>query len=233
MKSYSLIFSLCLLAISQASTGQDQNSDPKKALDAFITATTKAENTSNVDFTSSPQVESLPPVQEKITTNEHQIKREKGDASKPGDKYMGQVAHFAPVAPNSVPSEPVPGAEITVEQVSYYVPKKLGSGESGPAEKTQFDVILKSKESYVTDKTGAFTLNLSKIDLTKTPTNAVLIFKFSIKISSQNQFHYESNIVEMEITKPTTSELPLFLQFTKTDGKSNKGTFAVNGKTQS
>jgi len=45
-------------------------------------------------------------------------------------------------------SEPVPGAEITVEKVKPKQVKSAAGGEYGPAEKTQFDVIPEFETCY-------------------------------------------------------------------------------------
>jgi hypothetical protein len=126
-------------------------------------------------------------------------------------------------------SEPVPGAEITVEQVKPTQVKSAAGGESGPAEKTQFDVILKSK--LTTNEKGEFTLVVTPDQFKKLPDEFKL--KFTIKPKDQNKFPAENNFVVVDVKKSDGPNFKFYLTFKKSTEKSNKGTFAVNGKTQS
>jgi len=125
-------------------------------------------------------------------------------------------------------SEPVPGAEITVEQVKPTQVKSAAGGESGPAEKTQFDVILKSK--LTTNDKGEFTLVVTPDQFKKLPDEFKL--KFTIKPKDQNKFPAENNFVVVDVKKSDGPNFKFYLTFKKSTEKSNKGVFIVNGKAQ-
>ncbi len=126
-------------------------------------------------------------------------------------------------------SEPVPGAEITVEQYPGPVIIKNKSGESGPAEKTQFDVILKSKMK--TNDQGEFSLKLTKKQLKQLPEEFYL--KVTIMPKNRKQYKTDQDFVILKLNKSDGAEFKFVVTFEKLKNKSNKGTFAVNGKTQS
>jgi hypothetical protein len=126
-------------------------------------------------------------------------------------------------------SEPVPGAEITVEQVKPTQVKSAAGGESGPAEKTQFDVILKSK--LATNDKGEFTLVVTPDQFKKLPDEFKL--KFTIKPKDQNKFPAESNSVVVKVKKSDGPKFVFVITWQKYTTKTNKGAFAVNPKAQS
>jgi hypothetical protein len=126
-------------------------------------------------------------------------------------------------------SEPVPGAEITVEQVKpTQVKSAAGSGESGPAEKTQFDVILKSK--LTSNDKGEFTLVVTPDQFKKLPDEFKL--KFTIKPKDQNKFPAETNSVVVKVKKSDGPKFVFVITWQKSTTKTNKGAFAVNPKGQ-
>ncbi|ROL59777.1 carboxypeptidase regulatory-like domain-containing protein [Bacteroidetes/Chlorobi group bacterium ChocPot_Mid] len=106
-------------------------------------------------------------------------------------------------------SEPVPGAEITVEQVP------------GPT-------IIKSK--LTTNDKGEFTLVVIPDQFKKLPDEFKL--KFTIKPKDQNKFPAENNFVVVDVKKSDGPNFKFYLTFKKSTEKSNKGVFIVNGKAQ-
>jgi hypothetical protein len=106
-------------------------------------------------------------------------------------------------------SEPVPGAEITVEQVP------------GPT-------IIKSK--LTTNEKGEFTLVVTPDQFKKLPDEFKL--KFTIKPKDQNKFPAENNFVVVDVKKSDGPNFKFYLTFKKSTEKSNKGVFIVNGKAQ-
>lgn len=130
---------------------------------------------------------------------------------------------------SALESEPVPGAEITVEQVpGPTIIKSIAGGESGPAEKTQFDVILKSK--LTTNEKGEFTLVVTPDQFKKLPDEFKL--KFTIKPKDFSKFPAENNFVIVDVKKSYGPNFKFYLTFKKSTEKSNKGVFIVNGKAQ-
>jgi hypothetical protein len=131
-------------------------------------------------------------------------------------------------------SEPVPGAEITVEQVKPTQVKSAAGGESGPAEKTQFDVILKSK--LTTNDKGEFTLVVTLDQFKKLPDEFQL--KFTVKPKDQNKFPAESNSVVVKVKKSDGPKFVFVVTWQKSTITTNKaittnrGCFAINPKAQ-
>lgn len=152
------------------------------------------------------------------------------DTTKPKEPKKALDAFISATSKSAEASEPVPGAEITVEQVGGPVIVKNVGGESGPAEKTQFDVILKSTKYYTNEK-GEFTINLSSEQMSKFPKEVVL--KFTIRPKDSSKYNSENNVVTFKVAKPQKMFLTFVVTYIKSDAKTNKGTFAVNGKTQS
>ncbi|MGB9847621.1 MAG: hypothetical protein ACPLKV_00130 [Minisyncoccia bacterium] len=134
---------------------------------------------------------------------------------------------------SAVTSEPVPGAEITVEQVPgptiIIKAKSAGGAESGPAVKTQFDVILKSK--FTTNDKGEFTLLVTQDQFKKLPEEFNL--KFTIKPKDLSKFPTETNSIVVKVKKSDGPKFDFVVTFQKIDARTNKCTFAINGKTQS
>jgi len=114
-------------------------------------------------------------------------------------------------------SEPVPGAEITVEQVP------------GPT-------IIKK---CTTDEKGEFTLSPEELELAaekieRTKAEAELVLKISIKPPANFPYKLDDksrNEVTIKIKKPEKKQVFVLL-WQKTDAKSNKGYFAVSSKAQ-
>lgn len=152
-------------------------------------------------------------------------------AQKTKDPKKALDAFINATTKSAAASEPVPGAEITVEQYPgpVIIKNKSGVGESGPAEKTQFDVILKSKMK--TNDQGEFSLKLSKKQLKQLPEE----FYLKITIEPKNRKHYlaDEDFVIVKLNKSDGPEFNFVVTFERLKNKSNKGTFAVNGKTQS
>jgi hypothetical protein len=127
-------------------------------------------------------------------------------------------------------SEPVPGAEITVEQVKPTQVKSAAGGESAaPAEKTQFDVILKSK--LTTNDKGEFTLVVTPDQFKKLPEEFQL--KFTIKPKDPSRFPVENNSVVIKVKKSDGPKFTFVVTYQKPTTKSNKGYFAISSKAQS
>jgi len=145
------------------------------------------------------------------------------------DQKKALDAFVTATTKSAVASEPVPGAEITVEQYpGPVIIKSAAGGESGPAEKTQFDVILKSK--LTTNEKGEFTLVVTPDQFKKLPDEFKL--KFTIKPKDQNKFPAENNFVVVDVKKSNGPNFKFYLTFKKSTEKSNKGVFIVNGKAQ-
>lgn len=106
-------------------------------------------------------------------------------------------------------SEPVPGAEITVEQVP------------GPT-------IIKSK--LTTNDKGEFTLVVTPDQFKKLPDEFKL--KFTIKPKDQNKFPAESNSVVVKVKKSDGPKFVFVITWQKSTTKTNKGMFAINPKAQ-
>lgn len=164
-----------------------------------------------------------------FTTNV--FSQESNDPKKEERQKKALDAFITATTKSSEKSEPVPGAEITVEQVpgpTIIKAKQIG-GESGPAEKTQFDVILKSK--FTTNDKGEFTLLVAPDSFKKLPEEFNL--KFTIKPKDPSKFSTETNSIVVKVKKSDGPKFIFVVTFQKLDAKTNKGTFAVNGKTQS
>lgn len=99
---------------------------------------------------------------------------------------------------SSEKSEPVPGAEITVEQIPVKISSVKGV-ESGPAEKTQFDVILKSK--LITNDKGEFTLELTPEQMKKLPEDLKSHLLRQAQIIYQRQFYYKNTSAVLPINQ--------------------------------
>ena len=122
---------------------------------------------------------------------------------------------------SAVASEPVPGAEITVEQ------------QPGP-------IIIKK---CVTDKNGEFTVLIEEIELAfekieRKGSNKILIpneinLQFTIKPKDPSRFPVENNSVVIKVKKSDGPKFTFVVTYQKPTIKTNKGTFAVNSKAQS
>ncbi len=153
------------------------------------------------------------------------------DTTKPKEPKKALDAFISSTTKSANKSEPVPGAEITVEQLPGPTNiKSAGGGESGPAEKNQFDVIFKSGAKYYTNDKGEFTINLSSEQFNKLPNEITL--KFTIKPKDPKKYNSETNVVTVKVLKPQKPTLIFVVTYIKSDTKTNKGTFAVSSKAQ-
>ncbi|HAR36030.1 MAG TPA: hypothetical protein DCR87_03840 [Acidobacteria bacterium] len=148
------------------------------------------------------------------------------------DQKKALDAFITATTKSNLQSEPVPGAEITVEQIGPVTPKLAAGGESGPAEKTQFDVILKAirQNKLVTNSQGEFTLLFTPDQLNKLPEEFQLTL--TVKPKDPNKFPSETNHVTVKLKKSEGPKYDLFVNWQKSTLKSNKGVFIVNGKAQ-
>lgn len=152
-------------------------------------------------------------------SQEKEVKPEKlADAKKALDAFINATTKSTFV------SEPVPGAEITVEQ------------QPGP-------IIIKK---CVTDKNGEFTLLIEEIELAfekieRKGTNKILIpdeinLQFIIKPKDSDKYPSLTNKVKVTIKKSDGPKFVFVVTYQKPNEKSsgttNKGTFAVNRKAQ-
>lgn len=128
--------------------------------------------------------------------------------------------------------ETVPGAEIKVEILPVTAVNKNVVTWNGPAEKTQFDVILKEADGhrYITDEKGEFSIKLSEEQFKRFPEEAV--FKFKIKPQDPSKYNYETDVVKIRVEKPKKPSLFFVVTYIKNDARTNKGTFAVSSKAQ-
>jgi hypothetical protein len=118
----------------------------------------------------------------------------------------------------TVKSEPVPGAEITVEQVP------------GP-------VFIKK---CVTDKDGKFTvmseeieLAIEKIERAKIALPEEITLQVTIKPKDPSRFPVENNSVVIKVKKSDGPKFTFVVTYQKPTTKSNKGYFAISSKAQS
>ncbi|MGB4705511.1 MAG: hypothetical protein WBI18_10630 [Candidatus Saccharicenans sp.] len=101
-------------------------------------------------------------------------------------------------------------------------------GGSAPAEKTQFDVILKSKVK--TDKKGEFYIVIPPEQFKMIPAGSV----FDMKLQFQLPKEFDNSEVEatVRLEQKAGPAYKLVLTWTPEPGKTNKGTFAVSSKAQ-
>lgn len=122
---------------------------------------------------------------------------------------------------SAVASEPVPGAEITVEQ------------QPGP-------IIIKK---CVTDKNGEFIVLIEEIELAfekieRKGSNKILIpneinLQFTIKPKDPDKYPSLTNKVNVTIKKSDGPKFTFVVTYQKPTTKSNKGYFAISSKAQS
>ncbi|MDH7605240.1 MAG: hypothetical protein QHH13_10090 [Melioribacter sp.] len=133
-------------------------------------------------------------------------------------------AFINPTTKSAVASEPVPGAEITVEQ------------QPGP-------IIIKK---CVTDKNGEFTVLIEEIELAfekieRKGSNKIFIpneinLQFTIKPKDPDKYPSLTNKVKVTIKKSDGPKFVFVVTYQKpiekSSGTTNKGTFAVSSKAQ-
>lgn len=119
-------------------------------------------------------------------------------------------------------TKPVAGAEITKV-------KAVGGDSAGPAEKTQFDVILKSR--IKTNNKGEFSVIIPPQQFNKLPDKFQLIM--AIRPPDGWNGISTSKEVRVKVKKSAGPKFGFFLFWIEENGlKSNKGCFAVNAKSQ-
>ncbi|MGC8757751.1 MAG: stalk domain-containing protein [Caldisericaceae bacterium] len=117
----------------------------------------------------------------------------------------------------TVKSEPVPGAEITVEQYP------------GPV------VVVKTKMCQ-TDANGDFSITFSKDELSAMPDQIDLLLTIKVKDSMGYSLEDGASnriVVRLSRAKGPTYNLSLLWSQNTTQIKTNKGSFAINPKAQS
>jgi hypothetical protein len=148
------------------------------------------------------------------------------------DQKKALDAFITATTKSSLQSEPVPGAEITVEQIGPVTPKLAAGGESGPAEKTQFDVILKAirQNKLVTNSQGEFTLLFTPDQFNKLPEEFQLTL--TVKPKDPKKYPADKNSAVVKLNKNNGPRYVLVVSWQKQNTKSNKGYFAISSKAQ-
>jgi hypothetical protein len=148
------------------------------------------------------------------------------------DQKKALDAFITATTKSSLQSEPVPGAEITVEQIGPVTPKLAAGGESGPAEKTQFDVILKAirQNKLVTNSQGEFTLLFTPDQFNKLPEEFQLTL--TVKPKDPKKYPADKNSAVVKLNKTNGPRYVLVVSWQKQNTKSNKGYFAISSKAQ-
>ncbi len=124
---------------------------------------------------------------------------------------------------------PMEKIEIAVEKIERT--KVAGhSKSSGPAEKTQFDLILKSKA--ITDKNGEFSITIPSEQFKLIPENSSFTLKLKIKPPKDFPGAYDNDEATITLKQKDGPRYKLILHWIPIKGKSNKGTFAVSSKAQ-
>ncbi len=149
------------------------------------------------------------------------------------DQKKASDASITATTESVVKGKPVPGAEITVEQIKPIDPKAApaSGGETGPAEKTQFDVILKSR--ITTDKNGEFSITIPSEQFKRIPKNSSFNLVLKTKPPKDFQGNYDSDKAMVTLKQKDGPAYKLILNWIPMNAKTNKGSFAVNAKTQS
>lgn len=129
-------------------------------------------------------------------------------------------------------TEPVPGAQITVEQVR---PKTGTRGMVTTGE--EMDIVGLGFEKKIlcnSNEKGEFSFNLPFEQFENLPNEFHL--KFTIRPKDPTKFPVTTNSVILKVNKPASPKLEFVVAYEKPDTKStgtgNKGTFAVNSKAQ-
>lgn len=119
------------------------------------------------------------------------------------------------------------GAEIT--KATLIVRKSRLAG-NGPAEKTQFDVILKSR--IITNKDGEFTIEIPENQFKTIPQASNFELRLKIKPPKNFNHSYFSDETTTVVRKQDGPRYRLVLYWIPDRTKTNKGTFAVSSKAQ-
>jgi hypothetical protein len=127
-------------------------------------------------------------------------------------------------------SEPVPGAEVVVDYIPQTPAISTGGKGSDPAEKTQFDVILKSIKCKTNQK-GEFSFTIPGEQFKKLPD------EFSLRMTIIPPKGWtgisSSNEVTVKAEKSDGPKFEFVLLWQKEgDVKTNKGHFAVSSRAQ-
>jgi hypothetical protein len=143
-------------------------------------------------------------------------------------------AFISATTKSEIKSEPVPGAEITVEQVGGpVIIKSVGRDTGVVTTGKEMEIVglgFEKKSKYYTNEKGEFTINLSSEQFNKFPKEMLL--KFTIKPKDPTKYNSETNVVKVKVQKPQIPTLTFVVTFIKSDTKTNKGTFAVSSKAQ-
>ena len=129
---------------------------------------------------------------------------------------------------SAVASEPVPGAEITVEIVSKDIKKKTSEADSDNMEIV--GIGFEKKIKCISNEKGEFSFSLS-IDQLKNLSEEFHL-QFTINPKDPTKFLTETNTVVLKVKKTSRPKFDFVVTFIKSSGTTNKGTFAVNRKAQ-
>lgn len=119
------------------------------------------------------------------------------------------------------------GAEIIKATV---ISRGSNLTSSGPAEKTQFDVILKSR--IITNKEGEFTIDIPDGQFQKITQAAAFELVLKVKPPKDQALIYQSDQAKIKLKKQDGPVYRLILFWVPDSTKTNKGTFAVSSKAQ-
>lgn len=121
----------------------------------------------------------------------------------------------------------VPNAEIVKATIFFSATRGEGSA---PAEKTQFDVILKSR--LKSNNEGEIIIGLSAEEFKQIPDTSTFILKLKIKPPKGFEGEYTSDEATIKLKKKDGPIYTLIITFEQQSTKTNKGTFAVSSKAQ-
>ncbi len=151
-------------------------------------------------------------------------------------QVVPQSVNTATVSKLKVKSEPVPGAEITIEQIPTPISTqktKEAVVTQEPAENTGFEVVLKSaaKARVKTDEKGGFSVIIADDLFNRLGKEFSLIF--TIKPLQPAKYPVETDQVKVTLKKAAGPKYDFIVTWEKLTAKTNKGCFAVNPKAQS
>ncbi len=123
---------------------------------------------------------------------------------------------------------PVSDAEII--KATVILPDGIYIPDKAPSEKTQFDVILKSR--ILTDKNGEFSITITQDQFKFIPDTNTFHLKLKIKPPKDFKGVYDSDEATVKLKQKDGPTYKLILNWIPSETKSNKGTFAVSAKAQ-
>jgi hypothetical protein len=128
--------------------------------------------------------------------------------------------------------EPVPGAEITVEQVPgpEIIRDKKDKGVVTTGEEMEIVGLGFEKKVCISNAQGEFSFTLPDELFNRLPGEFYL--KFTIKPKDPAKFSVENNSVVVKAKKSDGPKFVFLVTFERISAKTNKGTFAVNSKAQ-